>query len=143
MTALDTNILIDLLVASMPEHENAWEGLENLHDRLCTTPTNLFETFRLLTHPRVFPHPLSLKKAHELVARFLESQGIDVLDEPSELWMGLGETASDLPGLHGNDVFDARIALTLKSNGVKRILTRDQEFRRFSYLHPVNWRPRG
>lgn len=54
MTALDTNILVGVMVSSSSLHEEAVRGLTNLSDDICITPTSVGETLRLLTHPKVF-----------------------------------------------------------------------------------------
>ena len=66
MTAIDTNILIGIMVASSAHHQETMSGLENLNDELCVTPTNIGETLRLLTHPKVFSSPLKIEKAVEV-----------------------------------------------------------------------------
>jgi predicted nucleic acid-binding protein len=42
------------------------------------------------------------------------------------------------PGVHGNLVHDAHIAAVLAEHGVRRIYTRDQDFRRFPGLEVVD-----
>lgn len=138
MIALDTNVLIDLLVASQPNHAAATRAIKNLNDHLATTSTNLAETLRLLTHPKVFPRPLAIVPAIRLVKAFLESFGVAVLSLEDEWWKSLEQLAAeDLPDLRGNEIFDAQIALCLKHNGVKRIWTHDSDFRKYRFLEII------
>lgn len=137
MIALDTNILIGLLVSSSEFHEEATKGMELVEDHLCTTPTNIGEVLRLLTHPRVFSIPLKVGPAVDLLSDFLEAYQVRVLDEDPEWWRSLPLLAKDVSGLKGNEVFDARIALCLKTHRVKRIWTKDSDFKKFSFLQSI------
>jgi predicted nucleic acid-binding protein len=138
MMAIDTNILIGFMVSSSSQHSETMKGLENLDDELCTTPTNIGEVLRLLTHTKVFTSPLNIEKAVESLSRLIEAYSIRVLDEDTEWWRGLPELTKQIPGLKGNEVFDARIALCLKQHKIKRIWTRDADFKKYSFLQVVS-----
>ena len=137
MTAIDTNILIDLIVASMPTHASTTEGMRHLHDEICTTPTNVGECLRLLTHPKLFPKPLSAKAAVSALEELFDYYQIRVLDEDTAWWKDIPEMEIEIPGLKGNEIFDARIALCLRSHKVKRIYTRDADFKKYSFLQVI------
>lgn len=137
MIALDTNILISLLVQSQPEHSRAREWVLAVSEPLATTSTNLAELFRLLTHPRVFPSPLSLSKAIDLVQEFIEQFEVKILDESEDWWLKLKELLKWIPSLSGNEIFDARIALCLRAHGVKEICTLDADFAKYPFLKIV------
>lgn len=139
MTGIDTNVLIDLLVKSQPGHAGAVKGLADLEDRLAITPTNIGELLRLLTHPKVFPRPLTLSKAVDTLDAFLDFHEVTVLRESEDWWKDLGILAEDIRDLRGNEVFDARIALCLKYNGVKRFWTRDSDFSKYEFLQPARY----
>ncbi|MBI4373824.1 MAG: PIN domain-containing protein [Deltaproteobacteria bacterium] len=134
MIALDTNILIPLLVRSQPDHTQTKQWILAVSEPLATTPTNLAESLRLLTHPRVFPSPLSLAKAIDLVQEFVEQFDIKILEEPDDWWLQLKELLKSIPSLSGNEVFDARIALCLRSHGVREICTLDADFAKYPFL---------
>ena len=138
MTAIDTNILIGIMVASSTHHAETLLSLENIDDALCTTPTNIGEVLRLLTHSKVFPSPVKIEKAVEALAQFLDAYDIRILDEDTDWWKELPKVAQQIPGLKGNEVFDARIALCLKQHNVKRIWTRDSDFKKYSFLQVVS-----
>lgn len=139
MTAIDTNILIGIMVASSAHHTETMNGLENLDDELCTTPTNVGEVLRLLTHSKVFSSPLKIEKAVEALLSLIEAYDIRILDEDTNWWKGLSEITKQIPGLKGNEVFDARIALCLKQHKVKRIWTRDSDFKKYSFLQVISF----
>lgn len=133
-TALDTNVLVHLLVSSSAEHERSAAWIDSAGGPFVTTQTNVAEFLRLVTHPRVFEQPLSLGKAVALIARFIEEFGIEILHESDLWWRALAEL--DLP-LRGNQVFDARIALCLRHHGVGSICTFDAGFAKFDFLDLV------
>ena len=130
-TALDTNVLVHLLVSSSREHARTAAWLESATGPLATTQTNVAEVLRLVTHPRVFEQPLSCGEAVAVLARFLEEFDVEVLHESDLWWRALVEL--ELP-LRGNDIFDARIALCLRHHGVGSICTYDSGFARFDFL---------
>ncbi len=134
MIALDTNVIADLIVESQQFHVKTKEWFKNEEGPFATTHICLGETFRLLTHPRIFPHPLSLPDGVGLVERFLGHYKIAVLPEKEEWWTDL----KNLPTVRGNDIFDARIAFCLKHNGVKKIATHDSDFIKYPFLKIVS-----
>jgi predicted nucleic acid-binding protein len=140
MTALDSNILVAVMVASSSHHEEVMAEMANLNDDLCTTPTNIGELLRILTHPKVFSTPLKIEKAADALADLIECYNIRILDEDTNWWKNLGEIAEEIPGLKGNEVFDARIAICLRHHKVKRIFTRDSDFKKYSFLSPIGFK---
>lgn len=134
MIGLDTNIIIYALVTSQPEHETAKHWLANNDEALTTTTINMGEALRLLTHPRVFPKPLLLKHAIDLLNNFLDHFHIRVLHESDVWWDDLKALAAEVSGIRGNEIFDARIALCLRFNGVKRFCTLDSDFAKYPFL---------
>jgi len=134
MIALDTNVIVHLLVKSQKEHADASRWFSAVREPLATTATNIAEILRLLTHPQVFPSPLFLTQAIDLVSNFLEQFQVSLLEESETWWMDLKELANRIPTLKGNEVFDARIALCLQYNGVKEICTLDADFSKYPFL---------
>ncbi|MBX9765963.1 MAG: type II toxin-antitoxin system VapC family toxin [Bdellovibrionales bacterium] len=137
MTALDTNVIIGIMVKSSSLHEESTRGIANLSDELCTTPTNIGETLRILTHPKVFALPLKIGKAISALSDLLESYNIRILDEDTNWWRSLSEIEKQIPGLKGNEIFDARIAVCLQQHNIKRIFTFDSDFKKYSFLQVI------
>ena len=137
MIGLDSNVLIGLLVSSSSIHDEIKKIFERLDDEFCTTPTNIGEVLRILTHPKVFSAPLKVPKAVSTLADFLESYSVRVLDEDPDWWKSLLDIEKQIPGLKGNEIFDARIAICLKQHNVKRIFTRDSDFQKYPFLQVV------
>ena len=139
MTGIDTNILIDLLVSSTPSHQFSTEAVKQLHDDICTTPTNVGECLRLLTHPRIFPKPLKTPQAVSALEDLFDYYQIRILEENGEWWKELPEMEKEIPGLRANEIFDARIAICLRFNSVKRIISRDADFKKYSFLQMIQY----
>ena len=118
-------------------HDDAMKGLASLSDDLCITPTNVGETLRILTHAKVFPSPLKIGKAITAFSDFCGSYSIRILDEDINWWKSLGEMEKLIPGLKGNEIFDARIAICLKQHNVKRIFTFDSDFKKYPFLQSI------
>ena len=140
MLAIDTNVLIGIMVSNSSHHSEMLSSLEELDDEVCTTPTNIGEVLRLLTHAKVFSSPVKIEKAVDALSQLIEAYDIRVLDEDTNWWSALTEIAKDIPGLKGNEIFDARIAICLKQHKVKRIWTLDSNFRKYSFLQVVTFR---
>lgn len=137
MIALDTNVLVAIMVETSAFHKEAMSALDNLQDDFCTTPTNTGEVLRILTHPKVFSAPLRITKAISALADLIECYNIRLLEEDVNWWQSLTEIERQIPGLKGNEVFDARIAICLKRNNVRKIYTRDSDFKKYSFLKVI------
>jgi len=92
---------------------------------------------RLLTHPKLFPKPLKATPAAQAIAELFEYFQIRVLEEDVDWWKDIPEMEMEIHGLRGNEIFDARIALCLRSHNVKRIYTRDADFKKYSFLKVI------
>ncbi|MBI1869564.1 MAG: PIN domain-containing protein [Chlamydiae bacterium] len=138
MIALDTNVIVDYLVKSQKDHSKIRHWFSKVHSPLVTTGTNIAEILRLLTHQRVFPLPLDLDPAIDLVSEWVESFQIRILEESEDWWIELKTLTDEIPTLRGNEIFDARIALCLRYNGIKEIFTRDSDFSKYAFLKIVS-----
>ncbi len=138
MIALDTNAIIHYLVKSQLDHKLVKVWFEKNTESLATTHTNIAEVLRLITHPKVFPNPMKLAAAVNLIKNFIEVFGVMVLAESQSWHEDLQPLAKLIPTLRGNDVFDARIALCLRHNGIKEIMTFDSDFLKYSFLKIIS-----
>lgn len=137
MIAIDTNIIIYLLVSSQPEHGRARAWLESVDEPLATTHTNIAESLRLLSHPKVFDRPMSLNAAVKLISEFVAQYDISILEDQPDWWRAIVELLPFNPTLRGNEVFDARIALCLKHHGTKKLCTLDRDFLKYPFLKVI------
>ena len=137
MIALDTNVMLYALVSSFPLHDRTATWLRNQEAPLVTTHTNVAEVLRLTTHAKVFPNPLALGAAVNLVNEFLSAFDMEVVGDEDTWWKRLAHEGFPAPTIRGNEVFDARIALSLRYHGVTRICTLDSDFRKFDFLEII------
>lgn len=138
MIAMDTNVILHCLVSSQPHHQQAKKWIENENEKLCTTHTNIAETLRLITHDKVFPKALALLPAIRLLQDFMDDFEIRLLEDSPDWWQELKDILKIIPHLKGNEIFDARIALCLRYNGVRKIFTLDSDFLKYPFLKVVN-----
>ena len=88
---------------------------------------------RVVTPPRVFRRPLSAALAQRNIAALLACSNCRLLAENERFWPAFKALAEGMP-LVGNLVPDAHIAVLMLANGVRRICTRDRDFRKFDRL---------
>jgi uncharacterized protein len=50
----------------------------------------------------------------------------------------IARTIEEMPNFRGNLIHDARTAILMREHGIRRIYTRDTDFRRFSFLDVVD-----
>lgn len=81
---------------------------------------------------------LDTRDAITLLETNFEAFNITLLEESETWWLEMKELARDLPGIRGNEVFDARIAICLRFQGIKGIATRDGDFSKYSFLKIVS-----
>ena len=137
MIAIDSNVVVYYLLKSAPHHLEVRSWFNKQTNPCVTTGTNFAEALRVLSHPQIFKNPFTLPNAYKSLRKLVEDYDISVLDESSHWWMELDEVFSTIPELKTNDIFDARIALCLRYNGVKEIFTYDEGFLRFPFLKIV------
>jgi predicted nucleic acid-binding protein len=89
------------------------------------------------THPRFPQRALTTDQAWDFVQSLASAPHITVLG-PGPGHAAAAERMLSAPGVRGNLVHDAHIAAVLAEHGVRRIYTRDQDFRRFPGLEVVD-----
>ena len=134
MIALDSNILIGAVGLTAYAHTQIVNWLDSNTAPVCCTGTNIAETLRVITHPKIFEKPMSLPSALEDLQEVINEYSISVLSEDPNWWKALDENFSSSSIIRGNDIHDARIALCLKHHGVKEILTLDADFMKYRFL---------
>lgn len=141
MLLVDTNVLIDAANADSEFHGPCLRWLERQRRQAgawYTTWPVLYEFLRVSTHPRVMQRPWSVKVAWQFVTALLASPGIDLLvptDKHAEI---ASQVIAEIPQLGGNLMHDAHTAILMREHGIKRICTRDMDFRRFPFLEIVD-----
>lgn len=88
---------------------------------------------RVSTHPSIFRDPLTPQQASANVANLLELPHVRCLAEEDGFWE-TWQAVADGDVVRGNQVPDAHLAALLRLHGVRRLYTRDRDFRRFDFL---------
>jgi len=134
---VDTNVLVYAADEFAPEHAVCRRLLlegrasPDVHaEPLCIPWSVIYEFLRVVTHLRALKRPWSTPQAWEFVTVLLRSPHITVLG-PGSGHAAAAERMLSAPGVRGSLVHDAHIAAVLAEHGVRRIYTRDQDFRRF------------
>ncbi len=141
MFVVDTNVLIYAADQDSEFHPPCRTLLEQW--RRQSSPWYLtwsicYEFLRVSTHPRVFRKPWSLTNAWQFLEAVLAAPTASVLlpgDRHAEV---LRETLAEFPHLRGNILHDASTAVLMREHGIQRIITRDSDFHRFSFVRVVD-----
>ncbi|CAN5276671.1 type II toxin-antitoxin system VapC family toxin [soil metagenome] len=130
---LDANVLLYASDASSPHRSRAVE----LIDEIARGPQIVYlfwptvmAYLRLATHPSVFAAPLRLDDARDNIARLLALPNVRTGSESDRFWERFGDVAGDAAP-SGNLIPDAHLVALMLDHGVRRIWTRDRDFRRF------------
>lgn len=137
MILIDANILIYAHVSSFPQHNLARDWLDqqlNASARVGLPWASLLAFLRLVTNPRVFENPESIRDAWEQVRTWLTSETAWI-PQPTERHADLLGEFLAFPGVHGNLVPDAHLAALAVEHGLTLCST-DGDFARF---HGLRW----
>ena len=85
---------------------------------------------RFATHPAVFARPLSHADARSNIQALLELPHLQTAGESDAFWSRFAEVADDVTPT-GNLVPDAHLVALMLENGVRTIMTRDRDYRKF------------
>ncbi len=141
MFVVDTNVLVYAADRDSEHHSICRALLESWRSR--ATPWYLswnviYEFLRVTTHPRVFRAPWTAKEAWSFISAILASPGLTLL-VPTERHASVAtEVISEVPGLRGNLLHDARTAILMREHGVRDIFTRDTDFHRFTFINTID-----
>lgn len=134
--SIDTNILVYASDADGPLHRPAAAFL----DRCMSGPEILYLAWpvamsylRIATHPSIFNAPLSPEEARGNMEALISLPHVRFLSEGADFWHKFSEVCAEAP-VRGNLVPDAHLAALLREHGVRRLYTRDRDFRRFDFL---------
>ena len=132
---IDSNILVYSINSSSPKYKKAQQFLQDNLSNLEIAHQNIFETIRVLTHPK-FPTPLSVKDALDAIDQILKVANIICPDYKTyQITLELIKKH----GLSSDQVFDAYLVATAKVNGVNIIATDNvADFKKFEGIEIVN-----
>lgn len=132
MLLVDANVLLHAVNARAHEHQaaNAWlrEALGQ-REGVAFAWTVVLAFLRLSTHPSIFPRPLSVVQAAEVVERWLQAPP-SVTVEPTRRHLPLLRGLLERTGTAGNLVGDAHLAALALEHGAT-VVSFDRDFARF------------
>lgn len=115
---IDSNVLIYAINTSSPKHLVAQRFLQN-QDGLEIAHQNVFETLRILTHPR-FANPMPVATAIQAITAITKhSTVIFPTLETHEVALALINKYS----ISGSEIFDAYLVATALTNNVQKVAT--------------------
>ena len=130
---IDANILLYASDTSLAEHAKARRAI----DDLAAGPGLVYlfwpvvmAYLRISTHPSVFARPLALTQAVANIEQLLARPHVRTAGEGEAFWRRFRELADDANPA-GNLVPDAHLVALMVEHGVRSIVTRDRDFRRF------------
>lgn len=125
---IDSNILIYAINSSSPKHKVAKQFLQENIEDLIVAHQNIFETLRVITHPK-FPSPMSSTNALEAVKRIINACRIIAPDYRTH---SIAFELIKKHNLSADMVFDAYLTATAISNNVTTIATDNvKDFKKF------------
>lgn len=136
MIAIDTNILVYAHRRDSEWYEPAAAIIKSLAEGRIEWAIPwpcVHEFLAIVTHPRIYEPPSTIKQAVEQVDAWLDSPSLVLLTETGDHWLTFREVVSK-GKIQGPMIHDARIAALCLTNGVAELLTADRDFGRFSTL---------
>lgn len=132
---IDSNILVYSINSSSPKHKKAQNFLQENLSELIVTHQNIFETLRVLTHPK-FTNPMKTGDAVKAVENILRQCTVV---SPDYRTHHIALELIKKHGLSGDLVFDAYLVATALANGLDLIATDNtKDFKKFTELKTIN-----
>ena len=141
MFVVDTNVLVYAADTSAPEHARCRALLERWREGSAAwflTWGICYEFLRVVTHPRVLRRPWSAQAASGFLEAIWVSPGLSFLVPTDRHRAVLVDVVREVPSLAGNLWHDVETASLMREHGIRRIYTRDRDFRSFPFLEPVD-----
>ena len=141
MHVIDTNVLLYAADADSEFHQPCRHLIEQL--RRQSTPWFLtwsicYEFLRVSTHPRVYQKPWGVQAAWGFIEAVLACPVVSMLSATPKHVAVLQECLQEMPEARGNLIHDLHIAVLMREHGIARIVTRDSDFHRFSFLQVID-----
>lgn len=132
---IDSNILVYSINSSSPKHKKAQDFLQENLSELVVAHQNIFESLRVLTHPK-FPNPMKIEDAIDVIENTLKECTIIFPDyRTHQIALELIKKHS----LSADKIFDAYLVATALGNDIGTIATDNtQDFKRFIELKTIN-----
>jgi toxin-antitoxin system PIN domain toxin len=132
----DVNVLLYASDSASPVHDAARAFLKQAaagDDLFCLGWPTVMSYLRIATHRGIFSSPLTPAEALRNVDALAALPHVRLLAEESGFLEVYREVTGTFP-VRGNLVPDAHLAALLKQHGVRKLHTRDGDFRKFPFL---------
>lgn len=137
---LDSNILLYSKMEDAPEHKAAssWlvETLADSNNTVLLCETSILAFLRISTNNRIFDPPLPISDARAFLEALLIRPNVQILQPDRKIYTELLDQMLKY-SLSGNVTMDAHLATIAMRIGAT-LVTRDGDFKRFSYLKILN-----
>ncbi len=140
MIAVDTNVLVYAHRADSQWHEPAAAAMKELAEGKSAWAIPwpcVYEFLAIVTHPKIYAPPTSMKQAIDQVEAWAESPSLVLLTEGDEHWGTLRDVLH-ASKVRGPQVHDMRVATLCLRHGVRELLTADRDFSRCPGLRTRN-----
>lgn len=134
MFVIDTSVLVLACNRDSEGHAPCLDLLQASRARpdawYLTWPV-IYEFLRVVTHPRVLASPLDARDAWRFVEALLASPSLGLLTPSERHASVVSEVLRSVPAPRGNLMHDVHTVVLMREHGIRRIVTRDADFRRF------------
>lgn len=132
---IDSNILVYSINSSSPKHKRAQKFLQENLGILELAHQNIFETLRVLTHPK-FPSPMNIGDALGAIENILKACRVISPDyRTHHITLELIKKHR----LSADQIFDAYLVATALGSGIDTIATDNiGDFKKFTELRIIN-----
>ena len=125
MIFLDSNVLVSYFISSAPRHADAAAFLDSAlaaGESIAVSPQIVMESFRAMTHEKIFRDRVNAAQFHEVMS--------DFLSDPALVLVGPGRAAVDCAlnaavdlNISSARIFDLLLYGTMREHGVTRLAT--------------------
>lgn len=140
MMAVDTNLLVYAHRRDSPWHRSAERCIRMLAESAAAWAVPwpcIHEFLAVVTHPRIYSPPSTVREAQRQVDAWFESPGLMLLAEGDGYWPTFNALLSR-SRVTGARIHDARIAALCLHANVRELLSADRDFSRFVPLSVRN-----
>jgi toxin-antitoxin system PIN domain toxin len=138
--SIDLNLLLYAVDEDSPQHAKSKSFLKTIlmSEEICVlTWKTVYGFLRIATHPGIFRNPLTTVDAVENIQSLLDHIRVEPIGCNQDSWLIFVRLTQEFP-IKGNLIADAVVAATLETHGVKKLYTRDRDFRKFIFLKPID-----
>lgn len=141
MFVVDTNVLLYAVDADSEFHAPCRNLIEEARGQAAPwflTWGICYEFLRVSTHAKVYRKPWNSEATWQFLETLLACPGLSVLTATRRHAAVLRQCLGEVPEARGNLIHDLHTATLMREHGIARIVTRDTDFHRFSFLEVVD-----